>query len=296
MPTILFVTSGATGSGRVVRGLAVGEALRRQSSETRFVLATTSGFGDPLSGLLGIEHRRLDTQTTRGARTKTPAVVASISQLVSELNPSLVIVDLVWFLIQPILSELPCPVVALFRAVDPAFLHYSGVLGEMDFDTRLYAKVVSIEPPHEVPNDWSVEPLVLRNRDEVLSKETATRSLGLDPQRAHCLILQNGNEGEFEWLSATYDYLADEGYEIVRSTNYREKSLFPAVDYFNAFDFVVTGAGYNSVWECVFFEKECVFVPMQRVFENQNARIDRCRDYRFQINGADRLVHQLSYL
>ena len=64
----------------------------------------------------------------------------------------------------------------------------------------------------------------------------------------------------------------------------------PAVDYFNAFEMVICGAGISAFWEAVYFQKEAIFVPRQRRFENQAWRVTECQDYVFTRNGADELV------
>ena len=66
----------------------------------------------------------------------------------------------------------------------------------------------------------------------------------------------------------------------IRNALHRD-GVFPIVDYFNAFDFVVC------------FGKQAVFVPHPRRFEDQSWRIDNCRAYRFSGNGADQLVGML---
>ncbi len=89
-----------------------------------------------------------------------------------------------------------------------------------------------------------------------------------------------------------YSYLEDEGWKMVYSTNY-QGGLFPAVDYFNAFEMLICGAGYNAFWEAVYFQKEAIFVPQQRRFENQAWRVAECQDYQFTRNGADELVEMI---
>jgi hypothetical protein len=76
---------------------------------------------------------------------------------------------------------------------------------------------------------------------------------------------------------------------MVYSTNYRG-GLFPAVDYFNAFDLVVCGASYNAFWETVYFDKEAIYVPVTARFVDSERLIREYRNYRFEENGADQLV------
>ena len=209
---------------------------------------------------------------------------------IRHFEPDVLIVDLVWFLAQSLRHRIDCPTVLLIRSVTDEFFDFDSGETHLRFDTRAFDLVVSIEPHAVVDGGVRTEPLVLRNREELLPREEAAGLLGLRPQDRNCLILQNGEPGEFSRLAATYSYLEDVGYSVYASTNFDEESLFPAVEYYNAFDFIVTGAGYNSFWECVFFDKEAVFVPMPRAFEDQRERVERCSDYRFEVNGADQLV------
>ncbi|MCF6335423.1 MAG: hypothetical protein L3J12_06755 [Spirochaetales bacterium] len=82
---------------------------------------------------------------------------------------------------------------------------------------------------------------------------------------------------------------------MVYSTNYRG-GIFPVVDYFNAFDLIITSGGYNSFWEAQFFEKEALFIPQPRQFEDQRKRINEYAGMIFKENGADQLVRIITEL
>ena len=104
-----------------------------------------------------------------------------------------------------------------------------------------------------------------------------------------CLFAINGKPGEFEEKKKLYSYLGETDYEMVYSSNFRG-GLFPAVDYFNAFDLLICGAGYSAFWEAIYFEKEAIFVPFPRRFEGQRQRVAECEEYVCRQNGADQLV------
>jgi hypothetical protein len=91
-------------------------------------------------------------------------------------------------------------------------------------------------------------------------------------------------------LRLKYSYLESAGYRMIYSTNYSAEGFFPIVDYYNAVDFIVSGAGYNQFWEIIYFNKEAVFVPVRRIFEDQGKRIRECQEHYFVENGADQLV------
>jgi hypothetical protein len=212
---------------------------------------------------------------------------------IRHFEPDVLVVDLVWFLAQSLMDRIGCPTVLLMRSVTDAFLEFASGEMRLRFDASEFDLVVSIEPHAVVGAGVRTEPLVLRNPDELLSREEAAGLLELRAQDRNCLILQNGEPGEFSRLAAAYSYLEDAGYRVYASTNFDQQGVFPAVEYYNAFDFIVTGAGYNSFWECVFLDKEAVFVPMPRVFEDQRERVETCSDYHFEVNGADQLVRLL---
>jgi hypothetical protein len=100
-------------------------------------------------------------------------------------------------------------------------------------------------------------------------------------------------EGEAAWKS--FAYLEREGWNVVRSDN-RRGGLFPAVDWFAAFDLLVCGAGYSAFWEARWLQKDAFFVPFPRQFENQARRVALCSDYEMKRNGADELVGMLKAL
>jgi UDP-N-acetylglucosamine:LPS N-acetylglucosamine transferase len=80
---------------------------------------------------------------------------------------------------------------------------------------------------------------------------------------------------------------------MVYSTNY-QGGLFPVLDYFNAFDLLICSAGYNAFWEARFFDKEAIFIPVPRRFEDQRKRVEENLDYTFKENGADQLVDMIT--
>ncbi len=134
-----------------------------------------------------------------------------------------------------------------------------------------------------------INPVVIRNRNEILSKKDALAKLGIKKRGKICLFAFNGRPGEFERIKKDYSYLEDVGYQMVYSTNFKG-GLFPVVDYFNGFDLIICGAGYNAFWEVMYFRKEAIFVPVWRRFESQRQRIQECGDYFFEENGSDQLV------
>lgn len=137
-----------------------------------------------------------------------------------------------------------------------------------------------------------LEPIVIRNPDEILPRDEALRALGVSGDKPVCLFAFNGKPGEFERVKAIYAYLEDEGWELAYTTNF-EGGLFPLADYLAAADLVVCAAGYNQYWETRWLGAETVYVPQPRKNEDQSLRVGECADYDMRGNGADELAERI---
>jgi hypothetical protein len=129
----------------------------------------------------------------------------------------------------------------------------------------------------------------MRNRDEIFPREKALSLLGLEGEKKTALYSISGHPEDYDRLLDKYSYLEKEGYEVIRSSTHRD-AIFPAVDYFNAFDLVICGAGYNQVWEANFFRKKALFETTPLRFSEQSSRIRQSQGFHFDVNGADQLV------
>ncbi len=167
--------------------------------------------------------------------------------------------------------------------------------GSISYSEEEFDLVLAVEPFKGLGPKQQVNPLVIRNRDEILSREQALQELKLQKDRQNCLLAYNGNPGDFERVRKRFTYLQDMGYVVFSTTNYKE-GLFPAVDYFNAFDLVICGASYNSFWETIYFDKEAIYIPTETRFVRGERLIKEYRNYRFHENGADQLVGTLLHL
>ena len=133
-----------------------------------------------------------------------------------------------------------------------------------------------------------VEPVLLLDEADLLSREEARRRLGLDPDRPAVLLqLGSGNHvslvpaidrmitaieasGEIQPVIAEW-MIADRSLD--HWPQVRRLSGFPNAAYVRAFDFVVSSAGYNSFHELLHFAVPTVFVPIEVSYlDNQLAR------------------------
>ncbi|MBN1836616.1 MAG: hypothetical protein JW820_12250 [Spirochaetales bacterium] len=286
---IVYYTSGVTGSGRLVRGLSIGNALRRAGSDADYALLSSSPFGR-LADLLGFAHREIPPES-ENQLSPDGYPDSAVYRALQDLQPDILLVDLLWFPLLHFLHEIPGRKVFLWQQLDAGFFTIPLPVGPLSFDPAQYDLVVAIEPFTGEGPATQVNPLILRNRDEILPRADALSALDLT-ERKHCLIAINAHPGDFERVRERYSYLASSGYRLVYSTNY-QGGLFPAVDYFNAFDLVVCGASYSAFWEAVYFDKEAIFVPVVTRFTDSERLLREYRDYRFEENGADQLVRIL---
>ena len=237
---------------------------------------------------MGIQHQEipLENETQLSAESYSSS---ALYQAITSLDPDVLIVTVNWFMLNSFIHELPCRKVFLCRQVDERYFSIPIAGEKLVFRPQDYDLALAIEPFKTDQPFRRINPLVLRNRDEILTRKDALRGLGLTEGGNHCLFAFNGKPGEFESVKKMYADLEDEGYQMTYSTNY-QGGIFPAVDYFNAFEMLICGAGYNAFWEAVYFQKEAIFVPEPRRFENQAWRVEECQEYAFERNGADEVA------
>ncbi len=283
---IVYYTSGITGSGRVVTGIAIGNALRRKGMDKEFTILSSSPFARLADGF---HHIKIPVED-ENALSPEGYPSSELFKTLQKLAPDVLIVDLQWFTLHHFIRELAGKKILICRQVHDKFFSIPLPGGRLDFDPSRFDLVLATEPFESMVPMRRINPIVIRNRDEILSREDALKKLGLYEGRQNCLFAYNGEPGEYEAIKRKYAHMVDAGYEMLLSTNYSDRGYFPIVDYFNAFDFIISGAGYNAFWEIIYFDKEAVFEPVARTFENQFWRVQECQEYYFDKNGADQLV------
>jgi hypothetical protein len=286
---VLYYTAGVTGSGHIVQGLSLAAAFRRAAVPVEYsMLSLTSefdrlaeGFGVPLVTIPPEDEAALGPERCKDS---------ALYRAIMAANPDVLVVDLYWFALDSFIRGLPCKKILLIRQIDPGFFHFRVPGRELVFQPSDWDLVLRTEPHFELPfPSESVEPIVLRDRAEILFREAARADLGIADGEQACLFAFNGKAGEDAEAWKSFSYLEEAGWKVIRSGN-RSGGLFPAVDWYGAFDLLVCGAGYNAFWEARYFRKEASFVPFPRRFENQARRIALSSDYEFEENGADQLV------
>lgn len=102
---IVYYTSGVTGSGRVVRGIAIANAFRRKSVPCEFTILHSSRFGFLAEGFA--DQMEIPLEDERAHSSEHYESSAVFRELV-RLDPDILIVDLVWFTLQSFINGLHC--------------------------------------------------------------------------------------------------------------------------------------------------------------------------------------------
>lgn len=285
---VLIYASGVTGSGRFVAALAVALALKRAGLDSVRILSSHPF--SHLAEVVGVDAVQIPREGPRLLATSHFPESALYDSIMS-FAPELLIVVQSWYAVQTMSRAFPFPTLLLLRNASNEFFRARGPDGSLTLDVSSFYGVIATEPyDFEFPVS-RVPPLILRNRSELLERVNAAEVLGIDPERPTALVATNGEVGEFDVLRRDYSYLENE-YQVVYSSNHRD-GLFPAVDYYEAIDFLVCGAGYNQFWEAQYFAMNAHFVPQPRRYEDQYWRVEKCQGHRFSENGADVLAARI---
>lgn len=123
---------------------------------------------------------------------------------------------------------------------------------------------------------FSVEPILLHEPYELLSRDAARAELGLDRDRPALLVqLGSGNNYNYrEMMRLACDYALEHNLQLVvaewliaeteRPTlppDVLHLRRFPLSRYFNAFDGAISAVGYNSFHELIAYALPAIFIP-----------------------------------
>jgi len=282
---IVYYTSGTTGFGRVIIGISIGNALIRNKAECNYTIVSNSS----KPGLAqGFNHINLPVEDEFDL-SKENYQNSIIYNTLHRLKPDVLIVNHIWFNLYNFIHELNCKTIYLSDLVDDRFFSISLKDETIKFIDVGFDRVIAIEPFKSSIEMELINPLLLRNRDEIFSREVALERLGKDGKKKLALYGMDGHPYDTDELRNKYLYLEDVGYEIIYPKKYGD-TIYPISDYYNGLDFLIYGAGYTQFWEAVYFNKEAVFNPYKLRFSDQSYRVQECQEYYFDENGADQLV------
>ncbi len=284
---ILYYTSGIPGIGRIVHGIALKNAFDRAREKVDFAIVSCNPLGK-IAEPFGISHTEIPLEEET-AYAGDAWRESALYRAIESHAPDVVVVDKMWFTMRHFAEELVCKKIFMTLAVRDEFFTFPGADPPAVFDPSPYDRVVAIEPFTPPFAAEELNPLIIRNRDEILPRERALAALGLDGRKKICFVGINVMEGMLDALKKKYSYL-DGPYRMLYSSNMAGGGIFPIADYYNAIDLVVSTAGYNQFWESVYFDKEALFENVELRFTDMADRVERHADHRFDVNGADQLA------
>lgn len=308
----LFYAVDGLGLGHVTRLVSIARALLRRAPDTE-VLFVTSSEACQVIGREGFASVKVPSKSLREkaglSRTRYLRVAQSVTwSAVSGFDPDLLVVDTYpagsFDELLPVLRWRQKNVF-VFReqreeAARAPLMQATLPLYDLVIVPHREASAVGAVPePHKL---HAVGPILIREREELPTREAARARLGLDA-RARALYVSFGGGGDPDLERSFSQALAVtaklERVEVVagagplgqlRAPGVRQlHELFPALDVLPAFDATLCAAGYNSVAEALFARVPSVFVPFTRVLDDQAARARSV-----EAAGAGRCVASLS--
>ncbi len=222
---IVYYTSGVTGSGRLIKGLSIGAAFKRKGIKADYIIVSSCPFG-PLAEFFKIPHIEIPPEKMSNL-SKERYHESIIYKTLTSLKPDILLTDLLWFPIYNFINEMQCKKIFLYRQVADRFFSIPGpegpgTEGGFEFRSEDYDLILLTEPFKAKYPAKQINPIIIRNRDEILSRQDALNKLGLSENDNNCLFAFNGHPGEFEEIKKSYSYLENEGHKMIFSTNYKD--------------------------------------------------------------------------
>ncbi len=293
----LFYAVNGLGLGHVTRLLSIARALRRLSPEVEVLFLTTSeadgvlyqeGFAavklpsKTISEEVGLQKNRY----LKLAQTVTWNTIAAFEPdvLVVDTFPTGSFEELI-----PVLRWRQKNVFIFREQRDDAV--GSGLLQATlplyDAVIVPHASVAAVGRVPEPEKLRAVGPILVRERNELPTKDEARRRLGFGPdERLVYAAFGGGGEPEsqraLEVTCQAVARLPNVRLVVALGPLLREapalpgatvlRGLYPMLDVLPAFDAAVSAAGYNSVHELLFAQVPSVLVPFPRVLDDQERR------------------------
>jgi UDP-N-acetylglucosamine--N-acetylmuramyl-(pentapeptide) pyrophosphoryl-undecaprenol N-acetylglucosamine transferase len=303
---ILYYAINGLGVGHVKRLIALARPLRQLALETDIdieqIFLTSSEAGQILfmEGFAYLKLASLSAVEESGMEKKSYVAFARewVRQTVALLNPDIFVVDT---LPEGAFQELcdtpstghyrlliyrPCrPERAREERFQAALKTYDQVLIPEHKET---SAVIAPESLNE--NIKYYGPVITRDRQDLLSRDTARSRLGLD-RESLVIYVSFGGGGDpeaqtmLDWILLSLNQMNNVSIVVGAGPLYRgvrhyTKNCVWLVDasiceLMNAFDLAVSAAGYNSFCELMHFGVPTIFVPLPRVMDDQEARAER---------------------
>lgn len=275
-PRVLFVTSNGGGMGHIARCAAVlrhadgaldGRILTLSTAASTVAAAGYDVTYFPSHTAGGVSHDRWRRQFTR-----------RLLDEIAAYRPESIVFDGTW--VYPSLTDVTdlvgLPLVWLRRGLWREGTDLTQVKSWRDHVSSVIVPGDIAETRETAPEAFRdatwVDPVSLAPAS-LMPREKALASLGLDPDRQYALVQLSGGNGDGSATAAAVQAVRDAGDivpVVVRSPLLSPAvtldaatidARFPLVDLASAWEFTVTGAGYNSVHENLHTGTPGVYLP-----------------------------------
>ena len=288
------------GLGHLTRQLAILRWIRRYCALLNVELEAwvlTSSEADTLARREGFPALKIPSKAMMRDAGLDPARLLAIARAwvlnaVATLQPDLLLVDTFpggsFGELGPVL-ELARRRVLIARPVRP----------EIEADPA-YQSWLPLYDAVIVPDDGGMGPVLLREREELLSREAARSALGLSGRSVFVSLGGGGDPAAPDQLPRLVQALRARDWEVVvgagplyEGPEIRGQGIvwldrYAPSELFRAFDAAVSAGGYNTLYELMFAGVPTVFLPQPRLADDQEGRAERAV-----AAGAGRLARTL---
>lgn len=306
---ILCYAVNGLGLGHLTRLVAICRQIRRLTTvldiPTEIVFLTSSE-GEALAGLHGFATFKIPSKTQANACGLDPYRYRKIARqwiwnAANLISPDLLLVDTFpagSFNELPGLLDLGTKNVFIYRNVRPEVASqptFQSALGLyqliLQLDEGEGSTTTHIVPEALEDRVTTVGPVLLRSATETFDRTTARELLGL-PAAGQAVYLSTGGGGDRDAELLLRDLvtaaaaLPDVHFVIGAGLLYRGREWAAPnvswtrrpvlVECFRAFNAAITAGGFNTVWELMHCGVPCLFLPLLRGWDDQEARVARC--------------------
>jgi hypothetical protein len=288
---VVFVSFGK-GSGDLVLGIAIFFAFQRAGIDCDFTALTNCEFQHIAEQYF--QHVRIRPEPEKFLKSDRQT---ELYRNLEELQPDLVIVNGIWVPFYPIINDFRCKKMLMIRHVPEKWFSVPMPDGlKIDINIDDYDLVLNNEPNFHVPGFININPIVIRNPGEILSRFEARKALHVPEGKKLCVVAHNGYQDEIDTLIVESGELPSD-YHVVVSTNRKRSGVFPLADYARGIDLLLGGAGYNTFYETRFFHIPAELKVFNRESgEDQYWRLRTNGEFQFSDNGADEAVKKMMTL
>ncbi|MBF9018320.1 MULTISPECIES: hypothetical protein [unclassified Oceanispirochaeta] len=289
----IVILSFGGGAGHLARAFSIFESFKRNAAEPYlFTIITDSPLdvGDCYKDLeiyqVLIEPEKifLDDKNT------------AIYNILKHIDPDLIISDMNWLILRPILDDFKAKKVILFRYVHDEILHIPSVDGLIhSFDPEEYDLAFTIEPSFSIEGCISLHPTINVHPSSNYEEKIIRQVLKVPEDKKLALLAHNGFEGELDTILKEIKIDPEEYCFRSISTFDDEisRQIFPLSHYMSGVDFSIGGCGYNFFYETKAHGIPSLYFPQPRKGNEQHWRLDHNKDYGGPYDGADKMVEMI---